>query len=254
MIDIHSHILPGVDDGAQSLEDSLAMARQAVEQGISTIVATPHHNSKYENNKEMIMPRVVELNNSLQKAGIPLQIIPGQECRIYGELIEGLQKGELLTINDSGKYMLVEFSSSSVPMYAEQLLYNVQFEGIVPIIVHPERNQKLISEPDMIYEYVEKGILMQVTAASVVGAFGKKVQKFCMQMLEANLVHFIASDAHNVTTRDSKMKEAYDLIEKKFGREYVSYLKENARCVVDGQYIATRTPQPIKRKRFLGIF
>ncbi|WP_050614508.1 tyrosine-protein phosphatase [Bacillus testis] len=250
MIDIHSHILPGIDDGAQTLEDSLAMARQAVEQGISTIIATPHHrNGKFENDKNSILLKVEELNREIERAGIPIRVLPGQECRIHGEVIDGFHNGEILTMNDNGKYVLIEFSSNHVPMYANQLLCNMQFEGILPIIVHPERNHKLLEQPELVYEMVEKGIFMQVTAASIVGAFGKKIQTFSMQMFEANLVHFIASDAHNVTSRGCKMKDAYKVIEKKFGSEYVSYLKENARLVMEGKPIWSNNPQPIRKKR-----
>jgi protein-tyrosine phosphatase len=254
MIDIHSHILPGIDDGAQTLEDSLDIAMQAVKQGISTIVATPHHNRYYKNDKESILRKVTDLNEFLKKKGIPLNIVSGQECRLYGELIDDLRKGEILSINDGGKYILIEFPSSTVPMYSEQLFYNLMFDGITPIIVHPERNNRLLEEPDLLYEFVEKGVLTQVTASSVVGVFGQKMQKFSMRMLEANLVHFIASDAHNTNTRDSRIKEAYELIGKKFDGEYVAYLTENTQAVIEGKYIQTRTPQRIKKKCIFGIF
>lgn len=255
MIDIHSHILFGIDDGAQKVEDSLAMARQAVEQGITTVFATPHHkNGKYTNEKNRILSKVEELNLAIAQEGIPLEVLPGQECRIFGELIEDYKKGEILTLNDGGKYVLIEFSSSHVPMYASQLLYNIQFEGIIPIIVHPERNRHFLERPELLYEFAEKGVLLQLTASSVTGAFGKKIQKFSMQMLESNLVHFIASDAHNTTTRDNRMKEAYEMIAKSMDASYVEYLKENARLLVRSEYIPTRPIKPIKRKRFFGIF
>ncbi|MGN1402178.1 MAG: tyrosine-protein phosphatase [Bacillus sp. (in: firmicutes)] len=255
MIDIHSHILPGVDDGARTMEESLEIARAAVKQGITQIVASPHHrNGRYENEKQSILHKVKDLNDAISVAGIPLEVLPGQECRIYGELTEGLQQGEILTVNDTGKYVLVEFSSGHVPRYAEQLLYNIQFEGAVPIVVHPERNRQLMEHPEAVYELVERGVLMQVTAASIAGAFGKQIQKFSLQMVEANLVHFIASDAHNTSGRDFKMKEAFEVIEKKFGPAYVHYLQKNAEQVVQGHYIATEAPLPIKRKKFLGIF
>ena len=255
MIDIHSHILFGVDDGAQTVEDSIAMARQAVEQGITAVFATPHHrNGKYTNEKNSILPKVEELNAALVQEGISLEVLPGQECRIFGELVEDYQKGEILTLNDGGKYVLIEFSSSHVPMYASQLLYNIQFEGIIPIIVHPERNSHFIERPESLSEFVEKGALVQLTAASVTGAFGKKIQKFSTQLLEANLVHFVASDAHNTTSRNNRMKEAFEVIAKNFDSSYVDYLQKNAELLVRSEYIPTRPIQPIKRKRLLGMF
>ena len=255
MIDIHSHILPGVDDGAQTIEDSIAMARQAVEQGITEIIATPHHrNGRYNNEKLEILSKVAELNDVLQREGIALKVLPGQECRIFGELVDAYQKDELLTLNDGGHYMLIEFSSSHVPMYAEQLLYNIQFEGVIPIIVHPERNSHFIEQPERLSEFVEKGALVQLTASSVTGAFGKKIQKFSMQLLQANLVHFVASDAHNTTSRKNPLKEAYEVIAKSMDASYVDYLQENASLMINGEYIPQKPIKPIKKKRFLGIF
>ena len=202
MIDIHCHILPGIDDGAKTMEDSLAMAAQAVQQGITKIIATPHHkNGKYENRKQDILPKVAELNKVLKEKGIPLDILPGQEPRIYGELVEDYQKGEIVTLNDGNQYVFLELPSAHVPRYTGKLLYDIQSEGLTPIIVHPERNQELIQNPDLLYEFVKNGTLTQVTAASMAGDFGKKIKKFSHQLIEANLTHFIASDAHNITIK-----------------------------------------------------
>ena len=126
MIDIHSHILFGVDDGAQSMEDSIKMAKLAVKEGIHQIVATPHHrNGHYNNSKLEIIQKVNDLNNVLQDEGIHLKVVPVQELRIYEELIEDFDNNEVLTINDSGTHMLIEFSSAHVPRYAEKLLYDL---------------------------------------------------------------------------------------------------------------------------------
>ena len=255
MIDIHSHILPGIDDGAKTMDDSIAMAKHALEQGVTTIIATPHHmNGKYENKKMDIIHHVNQLNDILQNEGIPVTVLPGQECRIYGDIIEDFNKEEILTMNNGGKYIFIEFSSSHVPAYAEQLLYNIQFEGIIPRIVHPERNQVFLNDPDTLYEYVNRGALTQVTAASVVGGFGKKIQKFSHKLIEVDLTHFIASDAHNVSSRGSKMKEASELIEKKFGKSVLEMFHANAQSIVEGTYIATHTPLLIRKKKFLGLF
>ncbi|KHE70099.1 tyrosine-protein phosphatase, partial [Halobacillus sp. BBL2006] len=142
MIDLHSHILPGVDDGAQSLEDSIEMARAAVEDGITAIVATPHHKTtRFDNYKSDIISKVKDLNEALADRDIPLKVLPGQETRIYGEFVEGLQNGEMLTINEHTNYVLVEFPHERVPRFAKQLLYDLQMAGYRPIIVHPERNE-----------------------------------------------------------------------------------------------------------------
>lgn len=254
MIDLHCHILPGVDDGAQSLSDSLNMARQALEQGIHTIVATPHHlNNSYENPKRQILARVEELNQLLQKEQINVKILPGQEVRVHGEMIEGYTAGDILSVNHT-PYVLVEFPSNHVPRYTEKLFYDLQLNGLIPVIVHPERNQEIIERSDLLYQLVKKGALTQITAASVCGDFGKKIKTFSLQLIEANLTHFLASDAHNLTKRSFKMREAYDVMEQKYGNDMVYYFEENAYLLVEGKAIYKEDPEQIKRKKLFNFF
>ncbi len=255
MIDIHCHILPGVDDGAQTIEDSIIMAKEAVQEGIRTIIATPHHqNHQYINEKHSILEKVSDLNEQLVKAEVPLKILPGQENRLYGEILEDyLAGGKILPLAESS-YLFIEFPSGHVPRYAERLLFDIQTEGLIPIIVHPERNQELIENPDMLYKFVKNGALTQVTAGSVCGYFGKKIKKFSHQLIEANLTHFIASDAHNVTSRGFKMVEAFGEVEKSFGNDMVYILKENAELLVVNQRVNKEIPEKVVRKKFLGIF
>lgn len=255
MIDIHCHILPEVDDGAQSMEDSLAMAKQAVSEGITSIIATPHHkNGQYENIKQDIINKVAELNEVLTAESIPLTIYPGQESRIYGELLEDYQKEEVLSLNNGNKYLFIELPSSSVPRYTERLLYDILMHGLTPIIVHPERNREILTSPEILYEFVKKGALTQVTAASLTGGFGKKIKKFSMQLIEANLTHFISSDAHNVTSRNFKLQEAYDVVEKKYGNELVYLFMDNSELLLEGKTAYKEIPQMISSKKFLGLF
>ncbi|WP_040207141.1 tyrosine-protein phosphatase [Neobacillus jeddahensis] len=254
MIDVHCHILPGVDDGARDMSESIEMAKKAVEQGIHTIVATPHHlNNQYENAKETILPRVIELNQALQAEKIDLKILAGQETRIYGEMVEGFEKGEIQPINGTN-YVLVEFSSSQVPRYTEKLFYDLQMKGLIPVIVHPERNQQLIEQPDLLYQFVKKGALTQVTAASICGDFGKKIKKFSLQLVEANLTHFIASDAHNTRNRTFKLREAFDVIQSTYGEDMVYLFDDNAALVIEGSNVYKEVPERIKKKKLFKIF
>lgn len=251
MIDIHCHILPGIDDGAKDLNDSLRMAKQAYSEGVHTIIATPHLNNQYDNRKSLIEAKVKELNNVLQEEKIDVNILVGQEPRIYGEIINDFDKNEIQTLNNS-QYIFIEFPSSQVPRYTEQLLYDLQVKGLAPIIVHPERNSELMERPEKLYQLVEKGALTQVTASSLCGYFGKKIKTFSEQLIESNLTHFIASDAHNVVNRSFKMREAFDLIDSKYGMDYVYLFKENAELLVDGKNAIKEMPQQIKKKkRFL---
>ncbi len=254
MIDIHSHILPGIDDGARTEKDSLLMARAAVKEGITTIVATPHHrNGKYDNERENILKWVETLATLFEKEGIPLTILPGQETRMNGDMIEELEKQIILPINHT-KYVFVEFPSANVPRYASQILFDIQVAGYIPIIVHPERNQELMEHPSRLYEFVKRGALTQVTAASVVGKFGKNIQKFSHQLIESSLTHFIASDAHNTTSRGFVMREAFEEIEKQHGSEYAYLFLENAEFMIGNKNVNRMEPSNIKKKKFFGLF
>jgi protein-tyrosine phosphatase len=255
MIDIHSHILPGVDDGAQTIEDAIAMANAAAGEGITKIIATPHHkNGNYENPKQKILQHVEQLNAVLKERNIPLTVLPGQEVRIYGEMLKDYENGELLTLTNESPYIFIEFPSNHVPRYAEQLLFDIQMKGLIPIIVHPERNAEFIEDPELLYHFVKRGALTQLTAASVAGRFGKKIKKFSLQTIEANLAHFIASDAHNTTNRSFSMRKAYQVIKKEFGAGAVYLFYENAELLVDGKNVYRQQPERIKKKKFLGLF
>ncbi|WP_283749870.1 tyrosine-protein phosphatase [Bacillus cereus] len=255
MIDLHCHILPGVDDGAQTVTDSLAMAQKAVQEGIHTIVATPHHqNGKYVNERISIIHQVKQLNDELQQNEIQLKILPGQEVRLYGDLLEDYEAGKIVTLNETNEYILIEFPSNHVPRYAEQILYELRVKGMTPIIVHPERNVELIERPDKLYNLVSKGALTQVTAGSLLGKFGKKIKKFSLQLVEHNLTHMIASDAHNTTSRGFHLAESYELIGKEFGMNVMSDLKENSHLLISGKMIYKEDPEQIRRKKLFGIF
>ncbi|MFG6114170.1 tyrosine-protein phosphatase [Halobacillus sp. MO56] len=255
MIDIHCHILPGVDDGAQTMADSITMAKEALEQGIDTIIATPHHlNGKYENPRLTIFHKVQELNEELKRAGVDLTVLPGQETRINGDMITDLEKEEILPLNVDSSYVFVELPSDQVPQYTKQMLFDMQRAGYKPIIVHPERNKKLMEDPDLLYHFVKGGAYTQVTAGSVAGKFGKNIQKFTHQLIKSNLTHLIASDAHNIGSRGFFTKEAYQEIRKKYGASQVYYFMENAYYVTQGEVLAAEPPERIKQKKFLGIF
>ncbi|WP_182199806.1 tyrosine-protein phosphatase [Paraliobacillus salinarum] len=255
MIDIHSHILPSIDDGAKHMEESVAMARAAVAEGIHTIIATPHHkNGRYDNTKEIILPLVEQLNNRLQQEDIPLTVLPGQESRIYGEIIEDYDEGIVLPLNKTTRYVFVEFPSNSVPRYAKQLLFDMQVNDLKPIIVHPERNKTIMEDPTILYELVKNGALTQITAASVTGHFGKKIKKFTHELIEWNLTHFIASDAHNTTTRGFRMKEANQVIQETFGHGMLYYFTENAQYMINDDTVIGDEPMKPKKKKILGLF
>lgn len=253
MIDIHSHILPAVDDGSKSEEESLLMLKTAIQDGIRMIVATPHYNHRYVNEKSTILAEVDKLKQLIKANHLEIEVLPGQEVRVYGELIADYEAGKLLTIAAHSNYMLIEFPFQHVPYYAERLLYDMELCGIKPVIAHPERNLVFLKHPEKLYHLVTKGALTQLTASSLTGYFGKEVQKFSKQLIEANLIHTIATDAHNTTDRSFNMSQAYEEIIKKYGMSYVAYFKENANSIIAGQPVYGEQPHPIGRKKLFGF-
>jgi protein-tyrosine phosphatase len=255
MIDIHSHILPGIDDGARNLEDSIVMAEAAVKEGITHLYATPHHrNGRYENEKNSIIQQVKSLNEELNQRGIELKILPGQEIRLYKELLEDLDRDVIMPLHHQSKYLLIEFPSSNVPTSAAETLYELSLRNYTPIIVHPERNSEIIENTDLLYNLIIEGALTQITANSINGSFGKKIMNFSHDLVRANMAHFIASDAHNVTSRGFHLNTAFETIQKQYGVDARYYLQENAELVMKGETVLSEQPSRIKRKKFLGIF
>ncbi|MES1041692.1 tyrosine-protein phosphatase [Peribacillus simplex] len=237
MIDIHCHILPKVDDGARDIHESIEMARKAVEQGISNIIATPHYNKGiYDNDKGLVMNETAKLNLFLDDLEIPLKVWPGQEIRISDELSDDFDNNEIMGLNGS-QYILLELPSNHVPRYTERLIYDLQMKRMTPIIAHPERNMEIMKNPQILKELIWKGAYSQITAGSITGKFGWRTKRFSKYLVQSGLTHFIASDAHNVGNRGFQLREAHKLIEKNFGQGLVDAFNENAENVLYGMKV-----------------
>lgn len=247
MIDLHSHILPGVDDGAQTLEDSLEMARKAISQGITHLMCTPHHNNgKYNNPADQIIRDVVALQNELDQRGLDLTLLEGQEVRLTELLLTAIKREEILFTDLDNTYLLIEFPTNEIPIYAEQMFYRLLNQGHVPVIVHPERNAVFREEPNRLVSFLEMGTLTQLTAPSIVGIFGSEIQKTARLMLEHQMLYMVASDAHNLRHRTFLMKEAYEEIEKIGGREMVAAMQQMAKDLVNGDSVVRPKYRAIK--------
>ncbi|MEG0679828.1 MAG: CpsB/CapC family capsule biosynthesis tyrosine phosphatase, partial [Carnobacterium sp.] len=156
MIDLHCHILPGIDDGAKTMEDSLAMAREAVAEGITHILATPHYkNGRWTNEKDSIIQGVAAVQQELNNRVIPLTLFPGQEVHIVGELLEDIAKNKIQFIDEGNQYLLIEFPTATIPAFTDSLFFNLQKTGVTPIIVHPERNHAILNDPTLLLKLVE---------------------------------------------------------------------------------------------------
>ncbi|MFT9486547.1 MAG: tyrosine-protein phosphatase [Tepidibacillus sp.] len=253
MIDIHSHILPGLDDGAKNVEESLLMVKEAIEDGIHTIVATPHHmNGIYHHEKADIIHQVDLLNQRIKEEGYDITILPGSEIHAYGEFVTDLKNDRLLTFNNNQKYVFVEFPYDRVPMGAEQLIFEIQVAGFVPIIPHPERNRDFRENPNKLYQLVKRGALTQLTASSLLGTFGANIQKFAEEIVEHHLSHMIATDSHGIGKRGEKLKEAYQTLYNQFGAQLVNDYQDNVKRVIEGKDIYVDMPYRIERKK--GLF
>lgn len=257
MVDIHSHILWGLDDGAHNPEETLEMARVGVENGITHVIATPHHyNGTYSNPASVVYARIEEANELLRENHIPLVILPGMEIYLNGEIGNDLDVVEqtLVPLGGNSNYLLIEFPYNHVPRYTERLFFDIQLKGFVPIIAHPERNIGIRDNPNILYELIKKGALSQVTAASVAGFFGDTLQKLSLKLIKNNLVHFIASDAHNVKRRGFVLREAHETIDKKLESSYTDYFLENAQSLIENRSIHTLEPHKPVRKKIFGLF
>ena len=253
MIDIHSHIIPYMDDGAADMDEALAMARMAVAEGITRIIVTPHHaNGQYNNPAGTVNQAVEELRLQLAKHHIPLTLYPGQEIRLYSRLIEDWEGGLLLPLAQS-PYILIEFPSARVPERTKEYIHELQMLGLIPVLAHPERNKELMNHPGLLRELVDSGVRGQVTTHSLTGSFGKAIQKAAFGMCREGLIHFVASDAHNIRQRPFAMQEAYRRITEELGAEWTSYYQRNAQSLLQGEPIQVQQqPVPSKRKSFLA--
>lgn len=251
MLDLHCHILPGVDDGARTLNDSLAMAEKAISQGITHILCTPHHNNgKYSNPADQVIEQVAKLQREFDQRNLPLTLLEGQEVRITGTLLEDIAKGEILFTDLDDTYILIEFPTGEVPAYTEQLFFQLLSQGHTPVIVHPERNTVFRKDPNELIPFLEMGVLTQITAPSIVGIFGKDIKKTAKQMLKHNMIYMVASDAHNLTHRSFYMKEAYKEIKTIGGEKMVSAMQQMTRDLVNGDETTIPNYYPVKKSFF----
>jgi protein-tyrosine phosphatase len=247
MIDIHSHIIPYTDDGAETWEDSLFMIQNADAEGIRTIVATPHILSEHHfKEEEEIIKKFQQLKENIKAAGLKIEMTLG--CEIYAQPDTTLNH-KIATLNSNGTYFLIEFPMNSIPKFAPEKLFDFAMEDKVPIIAHPERNVGFQTRPDFIYEYVLRGSLMQINQGSLLGRFGERAKTLSFKMIENNLAHFIASDGHKKDTRTVTLTECYNLISDKYGNDIANRLfYENPLKAINGEKINTGEPLPIERE------
>jgi protein-tyrosine phosphatase len=252
MVDIHSHVLPGLDDGAQTIEVSLAMLEIAVSAGTTDIVATPHANTEYKYDSDIVESGISELQ---QAVGNRIRLHPGCDFHLmYENIQDALANPVKYTINHK-QWLLVEFSDFIILPNSGDLLARLREGGMLPIITHPERNQILQNRFEDLRRWVHDGAYLQVTAHSLLGLFGSTARSFSQRLMESGLVHFVASDAHDTEYRTPRLDDAYRWLESRYGEEYARALTlDNPAATIQGIASLTSAVPQKRRRKFFGLF
>jgi protein-tyrosine phosphatase len=254
-VDIHCHMIPGVDDGSKSWDQSLAMGEMAAADGIQTIVVTPHQLGSFAHNHgQLVRSRTAELQQLLDDHRVPLRVLPGADVRIEPGLTEKLRSGEALTLADQRKHVLLELPHE-LYFPLDEVLGSLHRAGLVGILSHPERNQGLLKQPHLIEPLVDVGCLMQVTCSSLMGTFGPAPQQMAEWMLQQGLVHFLATDAHGPDSRRPLMRRAFERAAEIAGEEVATLLCcANPAAVASGDDIQVIRHKPKQRGFLASLF
>ena len=253
MVDLHCHILPGMDDGPDRIEESLEMAETAIADGITHVVATPHSNDRFW----FDFAQVRRLRDELQaRVGNRLQIATGCDFHVNSENLAMLRKQPKRFCINQRDYLLVEFNENSIPPAIDHTLHEMQLSGLRLIVTHPERNAILRTHPGRLRKWVRRGCFVQVTGNALTGSFGPTAQQMALQWIGEGMVHFAASDAHNNRNRPLRLRTAYEVVADRYGEAQARALfAENPGAAFEGRDLP-HVPEveepvaPARRKRF----
>jgi protein-tyrosine phosphatase len=249
-VDIHCHLLPGIDDGAQSWEESLAMARMAVADGIGTIICTPHQLGNFGHNHGADIRRLVhDLQAKFDAAQVPLRVLAGADVRIESDMVQRIKAGDVLTLGDRGSHVLLELPHE-LYLPLEPVLAELESAKMVGILSHPERNEGILRNPSVLAPLVDAGCLMQITAGSLVGTMGPTCRELSERMLADGLVHFVATDAHSPKSRRPLLRRAFERVaELTDAKTALDLCQTNPQCVADGRAVRAGRCQKVRPKR-----
>lgn len=249
MIDIHSHILPGLDDGSKTMAETLGMVRQLHAAGFKTLIATPHVlEGRDALSPAEILATTDQVRKCVAEAGIPIEILPGAENYIFPDLAKWARAGKLVTLGNAGKYLLLELPMLEIPHYTDQVFFDLQVLGITPVLAHPERNRGLCDEPERILAWAKKGILFQLNIRSLSGHYGPQAGQLAEILLSCDLIHFLGTDAHRVSHSESTYTEASQSLEELVGESrFQALTADNPQRMLAGDFLPEEREYLLKR-------
>jgi len=252
LIDLHCHILPGVDDGPSHIEGSLKMAECAVADGIHTLVATPHaFNGAYHTSLPHILTHIAHLRKIIIENQIPIDICPGAEVRIHQDMDRSVKEGKTASINNTGHYILVEFPYNMILPGTRDVLFQLFLNSITPVLAHPERNLALQQNPDILSDLVTMGCLVQLTAMSITGELGHDAMEYSHFLLKQRQAHVIATDSHNVENRPPILSSAVEATAHILGDTEAAeaMVTINPNAILDGKPLNPSEPVNTSKKQ-----
>lgn len=250
MIDIHSHILPGVDDGAKSLENSIEMAKIYLENGIKKVIATPHYiegiaSKTFDENKVILN----KLKDKLRDESLNLEVVLGNEIMISLEILNDIEDKRVSTLNGTN-YVLIELPMFDIPLYTEDMIYEILLKGYIPIIAHPERNAKIIENPNILYNYINSGVLTQLNLPSLEGSYGSKIGETAKILLRHNMIHFVATDSHGARRRSPNISNSLEILKRIVSEdEFQNLVYKNPYLLWNNRDVKIKSPIKYENKK-----
>ncbi len=254
MIDLHNHLLPGIDDGAKKVEETLEFLRIARRDGVKVVVATPHMKpGVYDNRRETILERVALVREAAKGDDAEqVTLLPGAEVYFTADLAGRTRAKELMTVGDGGRYLLLELPYQQIPLQVDDTIFQLRLLGITPLMAHPERVAYYLEDIERVVASVRLGALTQVTASSLTGRFGERARDFAKALLRRNLIHVMASDAHDLRYRPPVLSEAVRAAAAEVGESAARRMVEDTpQAILDGKELELEEPGP--RRARLGF-
>lgn len=253
MIDIHCHILPNTDDGARNQDIALKMLHIAKEDGIDSIIVTPHYNEVYYDTEHLaIIDKVNKLNAFAKEQGIDIKLIKGQEINVRTPLLRMFKEGKLSSLGDSNYYLL-ELAVDRLTREDIESIYELRLLGAVPVVAHIERYPYIIKKPQLINELIKEGCLFQLNAGSLLGVFGKEVKATTEIFIKNNVYDFVGSDAHGTSSRSPKLKKAYETLTIAH-KDMATTLKDNVEGLLKNSLIRSKADLIPAKRSILDLF